>query len=67
MIYILQRENKTFKVHLDSFGESSNIQSGNTEAGRIQTKSNVQLKILFCGIKVNPCTCTEVMYGSYGP
>jgi len=67
MIYILQRENNSFKVHLDSFGESSNIPSGNTEASRIQTKSNVQLKILVCGIKVHPCTRTEALYRPYGP
>jgi len=53
MTDILQRENKNFKVHLDYFGESSDIPSGNTDAGSIQTESNVQLKNLVCRIKVH--------------
>jgi hypothetical protein len=48
MIHIVQRENESFKVHLDSCGESSNIPSGNTDAGNIQMTSHVQLKILVC-------------------
>jgi hypothetical protein len=41
-------DNKIFKVLIDSCGESTNIPSGNTVADKIQTRSNVQLRMLVC-------------------
>ena len=57
----MQRDNKRLKVHDDSCGESSNIPSGNTEAGSTQTTSHLQLRILVCskdGMLLYKCSHT---------